>query len=142
MHRIQKKSALAAPVRILFRPRLGPLGWIFFESRRAAIFFGLPPFRSTTKEQGAAVHLLVDAISKTRTTPHHKDTTWSRIKPIGRTDDADRGTCDLAVFGTLLCPGGGGDLVLYAGAAGAKFSSFPSRCASEDQSGRVVRGRK
>jgi hypothetical protein len=51
-----------------------------------------------------------------------------------RTDLADRGTCNLAVFGTLLCPGGGGDLVLHTGTAGVKFASFPSRRASGDQS--------
>jgi hypothetical protein len=71
------------------------------------------------------VHLLVDAISKTRTTPHHKDTTWSRIKPIGRTDDADRGTCDLDVFGTLLCPGGGGGSCTICRRRRRKICFFP-----------------
>jgi hypothetical protein len=57
-------------------------------------------------------------------------------------DDADRGTCDLAVFGTFLCPGDGRNLVLYAGAAGAKFPPFLSRRASRGQSARVVRAKK
>jgi hypothetical protein len=37
-----EKNGPAAPLRILFRPRLGPLGWFFFESRRTAgaKFFG------------------------------------------------------------------------------------------------------
>jgi hypothetical protein len=52
------------------------------------------------------VHLLVGAISKTRTTPNHKDSTTHNLESdrANRTDDADRGGCDLAVFGTLLCP--------------------------------------
>ena len=119
-------------------------------------FFGLPPFQLTKKmEQGAAatsaVHLLVvDTISKTRTTPHRKDTTWSRIKPIGPMTPTGRWTCDLRpgcfryTF-VLLCPGGGGGscntYVIHAGVAGAKFASFPSPRASGDQSGRGVSGR-
>jgi hypothetical protein len=35
-NRTQEKMSSAALFRILFWPRLGPLGWIFFESRRAA----------------------------------------------------------------------------------------------------------
>jgi hypothetical protein len=30
-----------------------------------------------------------------------------------RSDDADRGTCDLAVFGTLLCPEGRGGILYH-----------------------------
>jgi hypothetical protein len=35
-NRTQKKMGSAALFRIIFWPRLGPLGWVFFESRRAA----------------------------------------------------------------------------------------------------------
>jgi hypothetical protein len=42
-----------------------------------------------------------------------------------------------------LGAGGGGAHYIHTGATGAKFASFPSRRASEDQSGRqVVRGTK
>jgi hypothetical protein len=56
-----------------------------------------------------------------------------------RTDVADRGTCDLAIFGTLLCPGGGGILHTTYRRRRRKICFFPfTACFRGDQSGRVV----
>jgi hypothetical protein len=58
------------------------------------------------KEQVAAVHLLVSRHfeNKNDTAPQGHNLESDQAN---RTDFADRGTCDLAIFGTLLCPGGG-----------------------------------
>jgi hypothetical protein len=59
------------------------------------------------------VHLLVDTISKTRTTPHHKDTTWSRIKPIGPMTPAGGGGPATWLFSVRFCALGAGGILYY-----------------------------